>query len=76
MKITNVRVSNLELAGKNRLFDLKTISGMRRERYVQHVSSTSPGLEQVMHVETDEGIEGVCTDTPGTHGPMTRETLE
>ena len=76
MKITNVRVSNLELAGKNRLFDLKTISGMRRERYVQHVSSTSPGLEQVMHVETDEGIEGVCTDTPGTHGPMTKETLE
>ena len=76
MKITNVRVSNLALSGEHRVFDLKTIPGMRRDRYIHGVSSSSPGLQQVMHVATDEGIEGICTVTPGVRGLMTKDTLE
>ncbi len=77
MKITGVKLSVLQApAFANRLFDLEPIPGMRRTRYIHRVASQSPGYQQVMHVLTDEGVEGVCTVAPiGSEG-MGRETLE
>ena len=76
MKITNVRITNLEMPDGHRLFDLEMMPGMRRDRYVHGVASTGSGLQQVMHVETDQGIAGVCTVLPGTDGPVRADTLE
>ena len=77
MKITGVKLSVLQApAFANRLFDLEPIPGMRRTRYIHRVASQGPGYQQVMHVLTDEGVEGVCTVAPiGSEG-MSKETLE
>lgn len=76
MKITNLKVSILEFPDANRVFSLENLPGMRRTRWIHSVSSTGPGFTQVMHVETDDGITGVCTVGEGVAGRLARETFE
>ena len=66
MKITNVKMSILEMDGEDRYFDLIKLQGQRRERWLHHTvpARSKPRYEYVLHVETDEGVVGVCT-TPG-----------
>lgn len=76
MKITEVKLSVLELPGASRTFDLVTIPGLRRQPWIHDLRSQGPGFIQVMHVLTDEGVEGMCTVGQGGDLAMTRETLE
>ena len=66
MKITNVKMSVLEMDGADRYFDLIKLEGQRRERWLHHTvpARSKTRYEYVLHVETDEGVVGVCT-TPG-----------
>lgn len=75
MKITGVKVSILESDAPERMFDLGMLQGQLRERWMnaatQRVGQRPPSSgagnsgrkahELVMHVETDEGVEGICT---------------
>ena len=76
MKITEVKVSVLELAGASRMFDLITMPRLRRKPWIHDLRSQERGLIQVMHVLTDEGIEGVCTVGQVGDATITKETLE
>ena len=76
MKITSVEISVFELPDATRIFDLVLLPGMGREQYTHRSKHDTPGEQQVMHVHTDEGIEGVCTVIYGTSGPITEATLE
>lgn len=65
MKITNVKLSILEMDDWGASYDLVKLSGQRRERWLHSAAASSrKRYEYVLHVETDEGVEGVCT-TPG-----------
>ena len=76
MKITNVKISILEAPGPRHLFELTMIPGMRRPRWIHGTSTASSGYIQIMHVETDEGITGVCTAGEGVPGGIDRDTLD
>ena len=76
MKITGVNISVFELPDATRIFDLVPLPGMGREQYIHRFKSHTPGEQQVMHVRTDDEIEGVCTVSYGTTGPITEATLE
>ena len=77
MKITEVTVFVLEIPGRQPMFELVELPGMARERWIHSRRfSPEPTTVQVMRVETDEGIEGVCTVTQETLGPLTERTLE
>ena len=73
MKITEIKVANLEAPSARTLFDLVTMPGLRRERWIHKVTSQQPGIKQVMRVRTNEGIEGVCTATTIS---ITRDTVD
>ena len=66
MKITNVKLSILEMDGVDPIYDLRRLEGQRRTRWLHTASPTHtrPRYDYVLHVETDEGVTGVCT-TPG-----------
>lgn len=76
MKITNIKISILETPGAKRLFELTMIPGMRRPRWIHGSFTASTGYTQVMHVETDEGVTGVCTAGEGGDGGLDRDTLD
>ena len=61
MKITGVKLSILESSIEDRIFGLHNVPGMTRIRWTHNVARTRPGYVEVLHVQTDEGIEGVCT---------------
>lgn len=91
MKITRVKVSVLELSAPRRLFDLVTLSGMRRDRWL-HAATPRPrgrppsqGRDEaaeprahqfVMHVLTNDGVEGVCTAESDGATRLTRDDVE
>lgn len=74
MQITNVRLQVLESDAPKRRFDLVTMPGQERERWM-HAAAHRPGTmpsagtgsagekqhEFLMHVDTDEGVTGTCT---------------
>ena len=66
MQITNVKMSILEMEGSDQYYDLIKLHGQRRERWLHHTvpAREKKRYEYVLHVETDEGITGICT-TPG-----------
>ena len=76
MKITKIKISILETPGAKRLFELTMLPGMRRPRWIHGSSTAGPGYTQVMHVETDEGITGICTVGEGVAGRLARDTLD
>ena len=61
MKITGVKLSILESSIEDRIFGLHNVPGMTRIRWTHNVARTRPGYVEVLHVQTDEGIEGVCS---------------
>ncbi len=75
MKITGIKVHIVEADAPERMFDLVTMDGQHRERWM-HSAQPRPGQrppssgsgntdrkshELIMRVQTDEGIEGICT---------------
>ncbi|MBI4219202.1 MAG: hypothetical protein HY682_03585 [Chloroflexi bacterium] len=91
MKITGLKVTVLELPSPRRMFDLVLLPNMRRERWLHAATprprarppsqgSASAGSEPahqfVMHVETDQAIEGVCTAESDGTARLQREDVE
>ena len=76
MKITDVKLSVFEVEGGDRIFDVVQLEGMGRDRWVHDSVARRPGVLQVMHMTTDEGIEGVCELPVAASGPMAPRTLE
>ena len=82
MKITNVRLSALDMPGVGGPYDLVTIPNLRREPWIQapgiHAPrSQTPATCQVMRVVTDEGIEGIYTvGETGGRRTITKHALE
>ena len=68
MRITGVKLSILESSIEDRIFGLHNVPGMTRMRWTHNVARTRPGYVEVLHVQTDEGIEGVCTAQGGRRG--------
>jgi L-alanine-DL-glutamate epimerase-like enolase superfamily enzyme len=89
MKITGIKVSILESDAPQRMYDLVTLPGQHRERWMhaaqQRVGARPPSsgsgsdrkaYEFVMHVETDEGVEGICTAVSDGASHLDRRDLE
>ena len=73
MKIKSLKLSILESSVPDRIFGLHNVPGMARMRWTHDVAETRQGYVQVLHVETDEGVEGVCTTHPT--GDLSGSTL-
>ncbi len=78
MKVTAIKLSILESPSGDSIFGLHNVPGMARIRWTHDVTKTRPGFVQVLHVETDDGIEGIVTASPtGDHeGSYLRANLE
>ena len=67
MKITGIKLTILEMDAPAAAYELVKLPGQVRERWL-HKAVSAPGIakrnEFVLHVETDEGVTGICT-TPG-----------
>lgn len=61
MRITGLKLSILESPVDDRVFGLINVPGMRHTRWTHTVARERKGFEQLLHVQTDEGVEGVCT---------------
>ena len=74
MKITDVKVTVVELPGNGSVLQIVPVPDRRRLRYThQRIATAGQNHELFLRVLTDEGIEGVCTaSSPG----MTRDRLE
>lgn len=90
MKITDIKVHVVESDAPERMFDLVTMAGQHRERWM-HSAQPRPGErppssgagdsgrknhEFVMRVRTDEGIEGICTAVSDGASHLDRQDLE
>lgn len=75
MRITKIELSVFELPSNTAHFDLaeKTL-GMSR-RWVQERHEPQQSEVHVLHVQTDEGIEGVCTVGDARYTTMTNHDL-
>ena len=76
MKIDSIRLSVFEAEGVIGRFQLiEQVSGGRR-RWCQQPHSTAKGEVQVLHVRTDEGVEGICTVGDARYATMRLRDLE
>jgi L-alanine-DL-glutamate epimerase-like enolase superfamily enzyme len=74
MKITDVKVTVVELSGTGRVLEIVPVPDPRRLRYThRRIGTGAPNHELFLRVLTDEGIEGVCTASSPS---MTRDRLE
>ena len=76
MKITAVKISVFDLQTNTALFDLAQVPYGRRTRWQSHNHSHSTTPIHVLHVLTDDGLEGICTVGDARYQTMRREELE
>lgn len=77
MKITEVMLSVFETTSNTGLFDLvEAPAGGDRMRWVREAKGAPTREMHVLHVRTDEGIEGVCTVGDARYTRMRTEDLE
>lgn len=77
MKISEVILSVFETQSNTGLFELQEApAGDDRTRWVRKGHSTPTRELHVLHVRTDEGIEGVCTVGDARYTTMRTEDLE
>lgn len=84
MKITDIKLSIFELTGNTGRFDLREEAHGASRRWVRVAHGTRSDFitashtEQVhvLHVYTDEGIEGICTVGDARYTTMRRDDLE
>ncbi len=77
MKITDITISVFELPREIRPFDLVETGSAADRRWVgRPVAGESTGPLHVLHVRTDEGIEGMCTVGDVRYTVMPRDVLE
>ncbi|MCP5433163.1 MAG: hypothetical protein H6923_07825 [Alphaproteobacteria bacterium] len=76
MKITAIALSVFELPATTRRFDLVAAGSPADRRWRAKAQGSGKDIVQVMHVETDEGIEGVSTVGDARYTAMRTEDLE
>jgi L-alanine-DL-glutamate epimerase-like enolase superfamily enzyme len=77
MKITEITLSVFETKSNTGLFEMDTApAGAGRSRWVRVRSQQQERELHVMHVTTDEGVEGVCTVGDARYTRMRTEDLE
>lgn len=76
MRIEAITLSVFELPSNTGQFDLvENICGARR-RWIRQPRGTQAAELHVLHVHTDEGIEGICTVGDARYTTMRRRDLE
>jgi L-alanine-DL-glutamate epimerase-like enolase superfamily enzyme len=76
MKIKEIKISVFEIAGNTARFDLvEVVNGAHRRWRRKHHSSPQEHIH-LLHVRTDEGIEGVCTVGDARYTTMRQADLE
>ncbi|MEE3258533.1 MAG: enolase C-terminal domain-like protein [Candidatus Latescibacterota bacterium] len=76
MKITAVKLSVFELPTNTARFDLEQVPYGHRTRWQSRPHSRSETPIHVLHVLTDEGLEGICTVGDARYQTMRRTELE
>ena len=76
LKITDIRLSIFELPTQTPFFNLELEPLGHREVWRSHPTRPSPTEYHVLHVLTDEGIEGVCTVGDARYTTMRQIDLE
>ncbi len=66
MKISDIRAHVVEIPGRTAtVLRLGQVPGLRRTQYTHHGQATQRPLYQyILRVQTDEGVEGLCTIEP------------
>ena len=76
MKITSIKISVFEMPSNTSRFDLKEVERGAWRRWIHVRGERVQGAVHVLHVMTDEGIEGVCTVGDARYTTMRQEDLE
>ena len=76
MKITDIRLSVFELPTQTPFFNLETETLGNREVWRSRPTRPHPTEYHVLHVLTDEGIEGICTVGDARYTTMRAIDLE
>ncbi len=76
MKVTAINISVFDLPSNTALFDLEEVPYGRRTRWQSRGQGRAGSEIHVLHVLTDEGIEGICTVGDARYQTMRREELE
>ncbi len=76
MKITDIRLSVFELPTQTPFFNLETEKLGNRDVWRSRPTRTHPTEYHVLHVYTDEGIEGICTVGDARYTTMRPVDLE
>jgi L-alanine-DL-glutamate epimerase-like enolase superfamily enzyme len=63
MKITDIKLQIVEIPGRHAgTYELVQVPTVRRIQYTHHAKRTDrPAQDILMRVQTDEGVEGICT---------------
>jgi len=78
VKITDISLCVIEIPNeKGRTLKLIQVPGLRRTQYTHRPQATGKPLEQmVLRVQTDEGVEGMCTFDRGTSTGDIRDVID
>ncbi len=76
MKIIAISVSVFDLPTNTAFFDLEQVPYGRRTRWQSRSHSRTDSAIHVLHVMTDEGIEGICTVGDARYQTLRREELQ
>ena len=76
MKIAAIKLSVFELPATTPLFDLEQVPYGHRTRWQACGHRRAEAPIHVLHVLTDEGLEGICTVGDARYQTMRREELE
>ncbi len=76
MKIAGVSISSFELPTNTAICNMVEVPYGRRRRWQQQKYSNQPDVIHVLHVLTDEGIEGMCTVGDARYTSMRARDLE
>ena len=76
MKITAIKLSSSELPATTPLFYLEQVPYGHRTRWQACGHRRAEAPIHVLHVLTDEGLEGICTVGDARYQTMRREELE
>lgn len=76
MKIRAINISVFELPANSGLFQMEETGQGARKRWARRSAGKSTEHVHVLHVKTDEGIEGVCTVGDARYTTMRRDDLE
>jgi L-alanine-DL-glutamate epimerase-like enolase superfamily enzyme len=76
LKIRALNVSVFELPANTGRFQMEEVGQGARRRWVRRSAGQTTEQVHVLHVKTDEGIEGVCTVGDARYTTMRAEDLE